>query len=140
MSVQQTSDGGYIVAGIAGWSYGSYGEYSDAWVMKTDSSGNKVWDETFGGVGVNGASSVQQTSGGGYIMTGVTESYGAGRADAWLIKTDSSGNKVWDKTFGGVEVDWAYSIQQTSDGGYIVAGMTESYGAGDEDVWLLKLR
>jgi hypothetical protein len=134
-SVQQTNDGGYIVAGVTD-SYGAGG--TDAWLIKADADGIKEWDQTFGGTGWDRANSVQQTSDGGYIVAGFTYSYGAGGRDAWLIKTDSLGNKQWDKTFGGIGWDDASSVQQTTDGGYIVAGETGSYGAGSGDVLLIK--
>jgi len=133
-SVQQTSDGGYIVAGYT-WSFGAGG---DVFLLKTDASGNLQWAKTFGGSSYDHAFSVQQTSDGGYIVAGYTESFGAGWDDVFLLKTDASGNLQWAKTFGGSYDDYAWSVQQTSDGGYIVAGRTYSFGAGDWDVFLLK--
>ena len=132
-SVQQTSDGGYI---LAGYTYGA--GYADAWMVKTDSNGNKQWSKTFGGTDDDRAWSVQQTADGGYILAGDTLSYGAGRTDFWMVKTNSSGNKQWDKTFGGTGWDFAKSVQQTADGGYILAGDTLSYGAGCTDFWMVK--
>jgi hypothetical protein len=130
-SVQQTSDGGYIVAG---WtkSYGAGGW--DVWLIKTDASGNKVWDRTFGGTGDDGGNSVEQTSDGGYIIVGCTGSYGAGASDIWLVKTDASGNEVWDKTFGDSLDDFGFSVRQATDGGYIIAGCADAQTRG----WLIK--
>ncbi|MBL55867.1 MAG: hypothetical protein CMP61_01640 [Flavobacteriales bacterium] len=149
-SIQQTSDGGYVVAGSSSNSDGN--NVSDYWVVKLDSSGNKIWDKTLGGSSSDRASSIKQTSDGGYIIAGNTESSDGdisdgdnGYDDCWIVKLDSNGNKVWDKTFGDENDDNAEVIQQTFDGGYIIGGYTISYGDGQGEYdnylsyWIIKL-
>jgi hypothetical protein len=135
-SIQQTNDGGYIVAGVTN-SFGAGG--SDVYIIKLDADGNKVWEKIYGGSSSDGAYSIQQTNDGGYIVAGYTYSFGAGGSDVYIIKLDADGNKVWEKIYGGSSEDRAYSIQQTTDGRYIVAGYTNSFGAGGYDVYIIKL-
>jgi predicted secreted protein len=135
-SVKLMVDGGFVLAGST-ISYSSGGR--DAWLIKTDSEGNELWNKTFGGAHDEVAVSAQPTPDGGTVLAGDTYSFGSGRSDAWLIKTDSEGNELWNRTFGGADSDGANSVQLTFDGGYILAGETRSFGAGGYDAWLIKL-
>ncbi len=137
-SVVQTSDGGYAIAGTTYNITINQDVYSDVYLVKTDASGNMLWNKIYGGTGSESASSVVQTSDGGYAIAGTTDSYGAGNNDFWLVKTDSAGNQLWTKTYGGTGSESASSVVQTSDGGYAIAGTTDSYGAGNNDFWLVK--
>jgi hypothetical protein len=134
-AVQQTSDGGYIVTGgISPYAAGGWHVY----LLKTDSSGNQMWNSTYGGTKEDFGSSVQQTRDGGYIIAGDTSSFGAGGYDVCLVKTDSSGKLIWQETYGGPEEDDGLSVQQTRDGGYIISGGSTSFGSGSFDVYLVK--
>ena len=133
--VQQTEDGGYIVVGTYDIGY----QFYDIWLLKTNSFGDTLWTKTFGGSGEDEGYSLDQTSDGGYIICGYSYSYGSGEDDCWIIKTDAAGTLEWEKVVGGINSDWGESIQQTSDGGYIITGVTESFGGGGGDVWLIKL-
>jgi len=135
-SIQQTTDGGYIVAGWT-WSFGA--GYEDVYVLKLNSDGSLAWQKTFGGSNFDYAYSIQQMTDGGYIVAGYTDSFGADFDNVYVLKLNSDGSLAWQKTFGGSSFDYAYSIQQTTDGGYIVAGITLSFGAGYYDVYVLKL-
>jgi len=137
-SVQQTEDGGYILTGYGPTWWGEPGEDANIYLLKTDALGNKEWRKIFGGDDEDQGYSVQQTEDGGYIIAGTTKSFSVGAYDVYLIKTDALGNKQWQKTFGGAEDDFGYSVRQTKDSGYIIAGMTESFGAGGKDVYLIK--
>jgi len=135
-SVQQTSDGGYILAGYTE----SFGEgHSDIWVVKLSFAGDIEWQRTYGGIQNEEAYSIQETSDGGYIVAGYTDSFGLGNTDIWVLKLNSEGVIEWQRTFGRSGDDWANSVLQTSDGGYIIGGSSDSFGIGSADIWLIKL-
>jgi predicted secreted protein len=135
-SVVETSDGGYALAGFTE-SFGAGGE--DFWLVKVDAAGNHEWNKTYGGAGNEGARSVVETSDGGYALAGETGSFGAGDVDFWLVKVDAAGNHEWNKTYGAALADGAFSVVETSDGGYALAGYTRSFGASGSDFWLVKV-
>jgi hypothetical protein len=135
--VQQTTDGGYILTGYAEW--WDYPEFTSViWVIKTDSNGNKVWDKVYERLEFDYSEHIQQTTDGGYIITGSTVSLIGNSNNIWLIKTDSAGNRMWDRTFGGIMRDaYGKCVQQTTDGGYIIVGDYER-PFGSNDIWLIK--
>ena len=134
-SVVETSGGGYALAGYT-WSYGA--GYSDYYLVKTDADGVMQWNKTYGGGGWDEAWPLIETGDGGYALAGYTGSYGAGGTDFWLVKTNSSGHMQWSKTYGGADYEETRSLVETIDGGYAIAGFTESYGAGSKDFYLVK--
>jgi hypothetical protein len=134
-SIVETSDMGYAIAGYTQ----SFGEGdSDFWLIKTDSNGNIKWNKTYGGKNNDRAYSMIESSNGGFVLAGITDSFGAGNYDFWLVKTDSYGDLEWNQTFGGPKWETAYCLVETSDGGYALAGDTYSFGAGELDFWLVK--
>ena len=135
-SVRETSDGGFVIAGVTGLRSDSTG---NVWLIRSDASGDTLWTRTFGGTGLDFAESVEQTSDGGFILAGATESPDLGSRDVWVIRTDDLGNALWARTYGGVDYEVGYSVRQTADGGFVVAGVTKSYGAGNGDVWLIRI-
>ncbi len=158
-SLQQTSDGGYILggyseSGVSGDKTQPCQGISDYWIVKTDGFGAKQWDARFGGSLVEEFHSLQQTSDGGYILGGKSESgmsgdktqASKGAADYWIVKTDANGVKQWDRGFGGSSGDALKSLQQTTDGGYILGGHSYSGISGDKtqasqggaDYWIVK--
>lgn len=153
-SIQQTTDGGYVVAGQSnstnGDVTGNHGGW-DYWVVKLDSLGDISWQKSLGGAGADEARSVQQTTDGGYIITGRSTSTDGdvtgnhGNYDCWMVKLDSLGAIIWQKSLGGSGADGGWVVQQTTDGGYIVAGYSNSTDGditgnnGDYDCWAVKL-
>ena len=162
-SIEQTSDGGYIVAGETysnnGNVTGNHGLYDDAWVVKLDSGGNMQWQKCLGGSSYDAANSIQQTTDGGYVVAGSSMSNDGnvtgnhGNNDFWIVKLSNTGSLLWQKCLGGSGDDEANSIHQAIDGGYIVAGYTDSndgnvsgnHGSGigpvfSSDFWVVKLK
>jgi hypothetical protein len=152
--VLPTSDGGYIVAGHTDSHDGDVTSIHggrDVWIIKLSSSGDVQWQKTIGGTADDYAYSIQSTSNGGCIIAGYTESHDGdvtgnhGAQDVWVAKLSSSGAIEWQKALGGINNDYAYCIQSTADGGYIVAGYTESNNGdvagnhGSQDAWIVKL-
>jgi hypothetical protein len=159
-SLQQTSDGGYILggysaSGISGDKTGANRGGRDYWIVKIDDNGSKQWDKTFGGSDEDRLNALQQTSDGGYLLGGYSNSNisgdktenSRGGYDHWVVKIDASGNKQWDKTFGGNTDDVLNSLRQTADGGYVLGGYSLSGSSGDKsessrgsyDYWILKI-
>jgi len=127
-SLIQTSDGGYVIAGYTK-SFGA-GDW-DVYVVKLDANGNLQWTKTIGGPNYEEGRSLIQTSDGGYAIAGTTRSFGAGGLDVYVVKLDAHGNLQWTKTIGGPDREEGNSLIQTSDGGYAIAGKTQSFGAGE---------
>jgi len=139
-SLIQTSDGGYAIAGLT-YSFGA--GLSDVYVVKLDSNGNLQWTKTIGGPEGEAGFSLIQTSDDGYAIAGIIISFDLEEGDiyddVYVVKLDANGNLQWTKTIGGESWDWGYSLLQTSDGGYAIAGFTSSFGAGEWDVYVVKL-
>ena len=160
-SVQQTTDGGYIVAGFSasnnGDVTGNHFSSNDYWVVKLDTGGNIQWQKSLGGSSDDVAYSVRQTTDGGYVVAGRSESINGDVTghhgsvfcwDYWIVKLDSAGILQWQRSLGGTDTEEAQSIWQTTDGGYIVAGNTASLdgdvtgnhsGNQQNDCWIVKL-
>lgn len=133
-SIQETSDGGFIIAGVNDFAD------SDCWILRIDSSGEVVWQNTYDRADCDDkAYSVGETSDGGYLVAGETEITSTTNIDILLLKLNSSGDLVWQKRYGGSSLDYAKSMERTSDGNYIIFGETYSYGAGSSDLLLLKI-
>jgi hypothetical protein len=129
--LKATNDGGFIIAGLT-TSFGAGSE--DVYLIKYPS----LWAKAYGGPGTDIGNSVQQTYDGGFIIAGSTTSFGAGNSDVLLLKTDSIGNIIWVKTYGGSGNDYGYSVLQTADSGFAIVGSTESFGAGSSDIYFIK--
>ncbi|HYV93987.1 MAG TPA: T9SS type A sorting domain-containing protein [Chitinophagales bacterium] len=153
-SIQQTDDGGYIVAGtsssVDGDVTGNHGS-SDYWAVKLTASGTIDWQKSLGGTSADNLNAIQQTSDGGFILAGGASSGDGdvsgnhGNSDYWIVKLDHDGNILWQKSYGGSEADEAFSIKETNDAGFIVAGYSYSTDGdvsdnhGNSDFWIVRL-
>lgn len=135
-SLEKTDDGGFIIAGETD-TYGSGG--LDVYLVRTDADGNVIWEKTFGGSGDDSGESAVETDDGGFLVTGYTRSFGAVGKDFYVLKVDAAGTLVWEQTSGGAAEDHGMYGIQTTDGHYVITGRTKSFGAGDFDVYLLKM-
>ena len=133
--VEATQDGGYAVAG---WSESVAGSAMSAWVLKLDQLGGVQWQKAYASAWVLG-SFISQTPQGEYALAGYTSASGAGGMDYWVARLYASGEIAWQKTYGGARDETAVSVIPTQDGGFLAAGETQSFGAGDWDIWLVKL-
>ncbi len=130
-----TPDTGIIAVGTTS-SYGAGN--TDIYVVKTDSLCNKIWSKTFGRNNIEQGYSIKNTSDGAFIIAGFTNSIGAGGYDAYLLKIDSNGQQLWEKTYGGYDWDFAYSIVELPDSGFAVCGETYTNSLGNSDVYLFR--
>ena len=135
-SVLETSGGHFLVVGVSE-SFPPGGR--DAWLLELDSNGAVVWQKAYGGGYHDFAAAAIETNNGGYVVVGGTESFGSGAADMWMLRLDGGGAVLWEKAYGGIDDDVAWAVQPTDSGGYILAGVTGSFGAGGADVWVLKV-
>jgi hypothetical protein len=134
-SVKQCLDGGYIFAGQT-LSYGKGA--GDVWVVKTNSIGDTLWTKTYGDTAADEASCILVNSDGTYVLVGETSSYGAGNIDVYFLKIGSTGNMIWNKTYGGTGKDLSHMIQHTADGGYVIGAISRSFGWINPDMWIIK--
>jgi len=128
-------DGGFVLAG-ATESKGA--GMTDSWLVRTDDQGNLLWDKTYGGAKFDRSWALARLPDGGFALAGATMSKGSGGRDFWLVRTDSEGNLLWDKTYGGIHSDVAMSVSELPDGGFLLAGWTGVEGVDSFDLWLVR--
>lgn len=136
INLLQTADGGYAIVGYTS-SGGAIEE--DVFLVRLNPQGEFLWSRTYGGEGEDNGWDLRETDDGGFIVAGFTNSYGAGKMDIYLLRTDSTGELLWEQTIGGPLDEYGWSLVPTSDGGYVIGGQTESFGAGDKDGYLVKV-
>jgi Tol biopolymer transport system component len=133
----QTGDGGYLMVGATNYSHQNT-RLEDVYLVKTDATGEILWAKAYGGDGFDRGNAVVETDDGGFVILGQTASFGAGDWDMYLLRVDQEGSELWSQTFGGSRKERGNAILRTGDGGYIFTGQTASFGAGDEDLYLVR--
>jgi hypothetical protein len=136
-SIRRTLDSGFIIAGRS--KSRSNFDSIDVLLIRINANGDTLWTKTYGGDTLDEASAVCPTTDGGFIIAGKTLSFGAGNGDVYVVRTNANGDTLWTKTYGGAESDYASSVQQTADGGFIVVGTTQSFAIGGTDIWLIRI-
>ena len=134
MDVVQLPDSGYLLLGTSS----SFSGSSDIYLLRVDKYGNFKWHHAYGSNNVEWGYSLKATRDSGFVIAGYTNSIGNGGYDFYLMKVDSIGTKLWEKTYGGSDWEFGYSVDTTNDGGYILTGSTLSYGKGNTDVYIVK--
>jgi hypothetical protein len=135
MSVLEVSPSGFVIAGYTT----SFGEgLGDIWLVRIDVNGNLLWSRTYGGLWYEYGVAMIEVSSGGFAIVGYTESFGAGGWDMWLVRTDADGNHLWNQTYGGVDDDRGFSVVEAVTGGFVLTGYTGSFGAGWQDLWVVR--
>ena len=129
-------DDGYLITGFTK-SFGNGG--NDLWIIRTDINRKELWNRFYGGMSMETGFEAIQTKDNGFIILAQTYSFGAGLSDIWIVKIDSSGNKLWDKTYGGERIDVGYDFCESKDDGYIIAGMTISEKTASPDAYIVKI-
>ena len=136
INLLQTRDGGYA---IVGYTSSLDAIQEDIYLVRMDAQGEALWSKTYGGEGNDNGWAIVETEDGGFLITGFTDSFGAGGMDIYLIRTDADGNVLWERTFGGSHSEFGWAMAATTDGGYVLAGQTDSFGAGNKDGYLVKV-
>ncbi|RPH93793.1 T9SS C-terminal target domain-containing protein [candidate division KSB1 bacterium] len=131
-SICPTADGGFLCAGVHDL------DQEDFLLLKLNANGDSLWSRTYGGAGDDACAVIQPTADGGFVLAGRTASFGSGQADFWLLKVNSNGDSLWSRTYGGPSPETCYTLDQTTDGGFILAGVTRSFGDSNNDFWLVK--
>ncbi|MHA2405683.1 MAG: hypothetical protein ACXADB_06730 [Candidatus Hermodarchaeia archaeon] len=134
-SMVEVSSGGFALGGTIDYEGIFFGDF---WLVRTDSTGTHLWNQTYGGADQDVGEALLEVDSGGFLLAGWTKSIGLGDADVWMVRTDANGNLLWSRNYGAKLTDHAHAVIEVSTGGFLLVGGTTSYGAGDMDVWLIR--